>query len=104
MKPKIVFQNSGRIRRIVAKIRNKGKKMDPGSFKKDEMPADKLFRYRQNGVGRVAEHRRHQRLADEARQMRKIRNTTVIGATAVGSYAYGKKKGDERAVRRIYGG
>lgn len=103
-KPKVVFKNSGRIRRIVDKIRDKGQKLDPTSFIKTESAPDKLYRYRQNGIGNIREQRRQQRLADEARQMRKIRNGVVLGGTTLASYAYGKKKGTEQTERRIYGG
>lgn len=102
--PKIIFKNSGRIRRIVDKIRKKSQKVDPGSFTKTETAADKMFRYRQNGVGDIRNQRNQQRLADEARQMRKIRNGVVLGGTAIGAYAYGKKKGSEQTERRIFGG
>ena len=104
MKPKIVFKNSGRIRRIVDKIRKKSQKVDPASFVKTETPSDKLYRYRQNGIGNIREQRRQQRLADEARQMRKIRNGVVLGGTALTAYHMGKKKGTEQTERRIYGG
>ena len=104
MKPKIVFKNSGRIRRIVDKIRKKSQKVEPESFVKTEATSDKLYRYRQNGIGNIREQRRQQRLADEARQMRKIRNGVVLGGTALTAYSMGKKKGTQQTERRIYGG